>query len=415
MTEIKSVHQTLKAALDSFILNLPTFLQNDDPLQNQIQKIKFTISGILNGQGDELWNSYNKELDKRLEEAKLINIRLKQNQANSSAAFLKNEKKTKSNQSILKTEISDSKNPKYDELKHQNEEEEEAIQKNPISKHDIHELIEMRQQEIAYFNQNLEKNQYNYSVRIQQASQEVDKYKREIEIIEMQLNSMISRILMTKRTGNFQKREVENLNTHWGISRTNDSTLPQLNLKKQSRLNSSNVSFKPSSPLSKKEINEMRYPVSEPQIGNSLEAYNRRNRAYFSNSNHLNNKDDQCNYSNFHCNDLHDDVYYYDDKLHDNDIHENKKNYQSDVISKNDGINTDTKLNTSENIKVDKIEIQTSRKCINIKQTDEMTKTDKKISEMQAALDEAEDYLNEIDEIISDNFEDKNYSDDETP
>ena len=94
MTEIKSVHQTLKAALDSFILNLPTFLQNDDPLQNQIQKIKFTISGILNGQGDELWNSYNKELDKRLEEAKLINIRLKQNQANSSAAFLKNEKKT---------------------------------------------------------------------------------------------------------------------------------------------------------------------------------------------------------------------------------------------------------------------------------------------------------------------------------
>ncbi|KAK8863867.1 hypothetical protein M9Y10_011558 [Tritrichomonas musculus] len=273
----------------------------------------------------------------------------------------------------------------------------------------------MRQQEIAYFNQNLEKNQYNYSVRIQQASQEVDKYKREIEIIEMQLNSMISRILMTKRTGNFQKREVENLNTHWGISRTNDSTLPQLNLKKQSRLNSSNVSFKPSSPLSKKENNEMRYPVSEPQIGNSLEAYNRRNRAYFSNSNHLNNKDDQCNYSNFHCNDLHDDVYYYDDKSHDNDIHENKKNYQSDVISKNDGINTDTKLNTSENIKVDKIEIQTSRKCINIKQTDEMTKTDKKISEMQAALDEAEDYLNEIDEIISDNFEDKNYSDDETP
>lgn len=102
MTEIESLYQSLNSALDNFICKLPVFIQTNQQLKSKFLTIKSSIDGILYGNGDQLWESFNQELDKRLEEMKRINARLKHDKNYSSAESSKTQKNLKDRKNLNK-------------------------------------------------------------------------------------------------------------------------------------------------------------------------------------------------------------------------------------------------------------------------------------------------------------------------
>lgn len=421
MTEIESLYQSLNAALDNFICKLPVFIQSNQQLKSKYISIKSAIDGILYGNGDQLWESFNQELDKHLEETKRINGRLKQYK-NSSAA----------------------------------QQQDEINESNTITpsttKNTASNLIKQKQQELNNLNMNYEKMKNSYSIQIQQELQEVDKYKRDIEILNMQINSILNRIMMSTRPINISKSETDaipKLNLIRANIRSNGSLLPQLNSSRQP-IKNPRVAFS-ALPLSNNvESNEIRHPVSEPQMNTKSGAFHRGNRNLYSINSNASNKvisnndssdDIDSNVGNFESDNFYNITNNNDTNSSNNDINTSMYNYKdistndnssNNINGKNMIYNNDFSFvenNNSDNY----VSSSSAKSAINVKsdsssnskapdkkitkiylkQNQEMEKTDQKVTEFRAALDEADDYMNEIDDIISDNFEDQNNSSDE--
>lgn len=423
MTEIESLYQSLNAALDNFICKLPVFIQSNQQLKSKYISIKSAIDGILYGNGDQLWESFNQELDKRLEETKRINGRLRQYK-NSSAA--QQQDKINESDTIIPS----------------------------ATKNSANNLIKQKQQELNNLNMNYEKMKNSYTIQIQQELQEVDKYKRDIEIINMQINSILNRIMMLTRPINMSKSETDaipKLNPFRANIRSNGSLLPQLNSSRQP-IKNPRVAFS-ALPLSNNvESNEIRHPVSEPQMNTKSGAFHRGNRNLYSINNNASNKvisnndssddidsnvgnfesDNSYNITNENNNDINSSnsdiktsIYNYKDaSTNDNSSNNiNGKNmiYNNDLsfVENNNSDNYVSSYNAKSaiNVKSDSSSNSSApdKKItkIYLRQNQEVEKTDQKVTEFRAALDEADDYMNEIDDIISDNFEDQNDSSDE--
>lgn len=427
LTEIKYLYQSLSAALDSFICKIPIFIQCNQSTKSKVLSIKSAIDGILYGNGDQLWESFNQELDKRLEEIKRVNTRLKQNEY-SSAEPKKIQKNANANESSI--------------------------------------LLKQKQQELYNLTTDYQNMKNSFSIQIQQVSQEIDKYKNDIEIINMQINSILNQIMARNRSLNLSKNEADNIkktNLHRPIIRSNDSLLPQLNSSRQPIKLSSRVAFSASPHSNAIENNEIRYPVSEPQMNGNQRAFYRSNRNLMpvNNSGAANNDDSIddmidynhiCSYNsydtasnsklertdnninirhgysnnignsnvggstgmnfnnNFYCTN---DYQYNAEKSNENSdnsysFSENDNNESNYFPSSNENNFFDIK---SDSVRNDSQKPTVCTIYINHKQ--EKKKSEQKTAELQTPLDEVDDYLNEIDEIISDNFEDQNNSDDD--
>ena len=76
--DIKSVAQSINIALDSFIQKFPIKPNQIHQLtRDKIISYSSIIKGIISGCGDELWNIFEKDIDKQLDEVKKSNLNLK--------------------------------------------------------------------------------------------------------------------------------------------------------------------------------------------------------------------------------------------------------------------------------------------------------------------------------------------------
>lgn len=424
MTEIESLYQSLNSALDNFICKLPVFIQTNQQLKSKFLTIKSSIDGILYGNGDQLWESFNQELDKRLEEMKRINARLKHDKNYSSAESSKTQKNLKDRKNL-------------------NKQQEIDLNKTSLSSSNGSTiLIKQKQQELYNLNKNYESMKSNYSIQIQKESQEIDKYKRDIEIINMQINSIMNRIMMSTRPINIPRHDMNNLqklNPRLSNIKSNDSIFPQLNSNRQPIVNPSRVAYSAMPHSNGIENNENRYPVSEPQMNSNYHPFYRGPRNFYSKSGNNNNNNissDDSSYDSYDTDTDNNNLSKNNNVSGNASIHDDTNNranlidYSSSNSKKSMINNSDLSFNennsniydSSARINSMNIEPDTSSNSnqhyqkvskIYLKQSNEMEKTDQKITEIQAALDEADDYMNEIDEIISDNFEDQKSDDDE--
>ncbi|OHT16575.1 hypothetical protein TRFO_13183 [Tritrichomonas foetus] len=303
MNDLKSLSQSFNSCFDSFIRNLPDSSSNKSNIQDKIHSYHTTILQIINGKGQALWESLDQEIDKKLENIRSSNIDLKSKQGRLGASLIKAENESKettesgiSEINVLQVKV-DHKETAIDNINAeilQLEAENEALAASPLpvikppptAERNARISLKQKQQEVNSASAEYEKMKRDYFIQIQQCSQGIEKSKHEVEVLEMQLNSLLSRISLMNRAGTFNKRshfdrqnefrEMEN--RHAELEKldmaskyppykkqdfhSNNSALPQLKLSQKYDISGSNVCLVGERDF---QIEETRQTVSEPR------------------------------------------------------------------------------------------------------------------------------------------------------
>lgn len=299
INDLKSLAQQLNAALDLSVRNFPVQPpQTQNFSKEKIISYTSAMKSIISGKSDELCDSVDNELNKRIEEVKKSNSSLKGKQSKLASSLLKierdtNENKyqdpTESDKSVLLKKI-EAKLSAIDNINAeilQLEAENEALQDTPIptvkppttAEKKARISLKQKQQEFANLNNEYDKMKREFSIQIQQSSQGLEKSKKEVEVLEMQINSIQSRINLMNRAGNIsnQKRSLQETSTSKinklpSFNRSNGSNLPTLSLTTQCNV------------IEPHDVNETtdnyipKKPSSEPQQSLRDLSFNRSNR-----------------------------------------------------------------------------------------------------------------------------------------
>lgn len=383
ISDIKTLVQHLNIALDSSMKNLPiqpTQIQHFS--RNKIISYTSNIKSVISGHEDELWVNVENDLNKRIDEVKKSISNLKGKQSKLSSSLIKIERDSNENKlqdslesdKLVLLKKIEAKESAIDNLNAeilQLEAENEALQDTPVptikppSTADKNARISLKQkqQEFSNVNSEYEKMKRDFSIQIQQSSQGLERSKKEVEVLEMQINSIQSRINLMNRAGaiNLQKhslQETSKIPKLPNFVRPNGSNLPTLSLSIQCNVIEPNNSEEDNSlpaindNILNNDINDIpKKPSSEPQQSLREFSFNRSNRPI-------------------------------------------RASFISD---------SDSPLQQQKSNKIPKPRIPTA----------EMDKTDKCLQEMSAAFLEAEEFLKELNAFDDDNYTNNKSSQDQ--
>lgn len=299
--DMKTLKTAVNSSFDSFLKNLPLNVQNNLPFKNKLKNCKDSIIGILKGQGNILWEKLEKEVTKQLDEYKRSNIDLKGKQSRLGTMLVKTENgenlntaQTDQDANVLSYKI-EGKEQMIENLKSeisQLETENEKLQSTPIpvvkppptAERNARTNYKTKQQDIQQLTADYDQMRRNYSIKIQQASQAIETSKHEVEKLEMQLNSILSRIsLMTRGNTKRLPEPNQTLNQEEKLRPVPKSNLPPIhpNLNNQGLPQLTTIPVElPEIPLSPKLSNEnqIKHPrqiVSEPRNDLKERAFHR--------------------------------------------------------------------------------------------------------------------------------------------
>lgn len=300
IVDIKSLAQSLNAALDLVMENLPIQAKTQHFSKEKILSCTSAMKGILSGNGDQLWESVEKGINTQTDELKKSTSSLKSKLAKFASSYLKKDKDSFENKSQESSENDKSVLLKKIEAKDtaidnmnaeilQLEAENEALQATPLptvrqpSTAERNARISLKQKQQGFSNLNAEydKMRRDFSIQIQQNSQGIEKSKRDIEKLECQINTIQSRINLMNKTGSLPKRSLQEINKTPKLSqfnRTNGSNLPTLSFSTQCNvIGTNNTDDNNMLPSIKNDDNyePPRKPSSQPQQYLKEYAFNR--------------------------------------------------------------------------------------------------------------------------------------------
>ena len=265
-SDLKNLYQNVNSCLDQLMKRLP------DPTQNRLSKIKYqdkiegyktTILQIINDKNvniDKLWENIEKDLEKKIEETRysVITFKGKTGMLGDSLikaeAQIENKKKidlSYSDENVLYLKIDTLKN-KMVSIKseiHILENANKSLNQSDIKGLDksltnmdefseLHSKIKQKQEDLNNLNTNYEQMKRDYLIQIQKCSTSLEKAKNANEILEMQLKSLQSRIMLMNHQGSFSKSIIEIKRPH------NDNPHPQNNLPSLRKLTNTNKDMK---------------------------------------------------------------------------------------------------------------------------------------------------------------------------